>query len=278
MRTARRIPRGLAPGRGFGYCAVMREKISACITVGNEEDNIHRCLGSVGWVDEIVVIDSFSTDRTVEICREYTPLVYQHRWLGYVGQKKLIRDLATGPWLLFLDADEEISATLRDEILETLESHSAREYAGYEFPRMVYYLGRWIRHGDWYPDAKLRLFWKDLGECGGREPHDRMIVNGRVKRLKNPMFHYTYTGIDDQIATINRFSSISAAAKFEEGQRAYLWDLVLRPVLRFLRGYILKGGLLDGMPGLIIATMTGYSVFAKYAKLWEHRRTAKEKA
>lgn len=247
----------------------MTEKISVCITAGNEERNIRRCLESVRWVSEIVVVDSFSTDRTVEICREYTDRVYQHEWMGYIGQKNLIKDLATGPWILFLDADEEISPGLRDEILHEFESGGISEFAGYEFPRLVRYLGRWITHGDWYPDVKLRLFRKDKGECGGQEPHDRTTVHGRVKRLANPIYHYTYTDINNQMSTLNRFTTISAIGKHKEGRPFRMSDLIFRPAFRFFRCYILKRGFLDGIPGLVVATFTSFAVFAKYAKLWE---------
>ncbi len=247
----------------------MREKISACITAGNEESNIRRCLESVTWTDETVVVDSFSTDRTVEICREYTDRVFQHKWLGYIGQKNLIKDLATGPWILFIDADEEISPTLRDEIIQEFESGANRDIAGYEFPRMVWYLGRWITHGDWYPDAKLRLFRKESGKCGGQEPHDRTTVDGKVKRLKGDLFHYTYSSISDQIATLNRFTSISAEGMFREGKRPRFRDIVARPFLRFFRGYFIKRGFLDGLPGFVAALTTAYSVMIKYTKLWE---------
>jgi len=245
------------------------EQISACVTAGNEEENIRRCLESVRWANEIVVVDSFSTDRTAEICREYTDLVYEHRWLGYIGQKNLIKDLASRTWVLFIDADEEVSPELRDEIIEEFKSGRSRHVSGYEFPRMVWYLGRWIRHGDWYPDLKMRLFRKSEGVCGGKEPHDCTTVKGPVKRLRGHLYHYTYSDIDDQLITLNRFSTITASNHFEEGRRFLLIDLVFRPFLRFLRCYILKGGFLDGMPGLIIAGTTAYGVFAKYAKLWE---------
>ncbi|MDP6631466.1 MAG: glycosyltransferase family 2 protein [Kiritimatiellia bacterium] len=247
----------------------MPERISVCITAGNEEHNIRRCLESVKWASEIIVVDSFSTDRTPEICREYTDLVYQHRWLGYIGQKNLIKDLASGSWILFIDADEEISPELRDEILDEFRSGRSERYDGYEFPRMVRHLHRWIRHGDWYPDTKLRLFNKSRGRCGGREPHDRIEVDGRVKHLKNPMHHYTYTGIEDQISSMNKFSSITAAGQFEDGRPVLLRDMLTRPALRFLRGYFIKRGFLDGIPGLVVAVSNAYGVFAKYAKLWE---------
>ncbi len=247
----------------------MPEKISVCITAGNEEKNIRRCLESAKWANEIVVIDSFSKDRTPEICREYTERVYQHEWMGYIGQKNLIKDLAQGPWILFLDADEEISPGLREEIMGEFKSASAADFAGYEFPRLVRYLGRWITHGDWFPDMKLRLFRKDKGECGGQEPHDRTIVHGRVKRLRNPLYHYTYTDINNQMSTLNRFTTISAIGKHKEGRRFWITDLVFRPMLRFFRCYILKRGFMDGIPGLVVATFTSFAVFAKYAKLWE---------
>jgi glycosyltransferase involved in cell wall biosynthesis len=250
----------------------MSEKISVCIIAGNEERNIRRCLESAKWADEIVVLDSFSADRTVEICREYTDRVYQHEWMGYIGQKNLIKDMAKGPWIFFLDADEEISPGLRAEIESEFEDGGAADYAGYAFPRLVRYLGRWIRHGDWYPDTKLRLFRKELGRCGGQEPHDRIYVDGRVKQLSNPLFHYTYTDISNQLSTINRFSSISAIGKCKEGRRFHLIDIVIRPAARFLRCYILKRGFLDGIPGLIIASFTAFSVFAKYSKLWEAQK------
>ncbi|NQU39513.1 MAG: glycosyltransferase family 2 protein [Lentisphaerae bacterium] len=253
----------------------MPDRISVCITAGNEERNIRRCLESVTWASEIIVVDSFSKDRTVEICREYTNLVYQHRWLGYIGQKNLIKDLASGSWILFIDADEEISPGLRDEILNEFRSNGSEQHDGYEFPRMVRYLQRWIRHGDWYPDIKLRLFRKSKGRCGGREPHDRIQVDGAVKRLKNPIYHYTYTDIEDQIASMNKFSSITVDGQFEDGRPFRMADMMTRPFLRFLRGYFLKRGFMDGMPGFIVAMSSAYGVFAKYAKLWERHLNAR---
>jgi len=247
----------------------MRERISACITAGNEEKNIRRCLESVKWADEIVVVDSFSKDRTPEICREYTSLVYQHSWQGYIGQKNLIKDLASGPWILFIDADEEISPELRSQILEEFESGRSAQVAGYEFPRIVRHLGRWITHGDWYPDVKLRLFRKDLGQCSGKEPHDRTTVDGPIKRLHGRLLHFSYDSFEDQIETVNRFSSITARVWSEEGRSFCTRDLLFRPAWRFFRCYIIKRGFMDGLPGLIVALTTAFGVLAKYAKLWE---------
>lgn len=252
-----------------------REKISACVIVFNEEVKIRRCLQSLAWCDEIIVLDSYSTDRTVEIAREFTPHVYQHVWLGYVGQRNLIRERAEHPWILYLDSDEEVSPGLRDEILVEF-SRPDRKYLGYEFPRLVFFLNRWIRHGEWYPDVKLRLFHKDYGRTEGEEPHDRVAIQGPVKRLRNPVYHYTYDDIRDQNETLNRFSTITAQQKYVK-DLSFRWvDLLFRPVFRFLKGYILRLGFLDGMPGFIIAVTNGYGAFLKYAKLWElHERQKK---
>ncbi len=246
----------------------MRDKISACVIVFNEETKIRRCLESLTWCDELIVVDSFSTDRTVEIAREFTPHVYQHVWLGYVGQRNMIRDKASHPWILYLDSDEEVSPGLRDEILYEFE-HGDRQFRGYEFPRLVFFLGRWIRHGEWYPDVKLRLFHKDFGRTEGEEPHDRVAVRGPVKRLKHPVYHYTYDDLRDQNETLNRFSSITAQQKFVKDQSFAIVDLLFRPFFRFFKGYILRLGFLDGMAGFIIAVTNGYGAFLKYAKLWE---------
>lgn len=252
----------------------MREKISACVTTFNEEHNIVRCLRSLTWCDEIVVVDSFSTDRTVELCREFTDRVYQHPWQGYIGQKNYIRKLAVHPWILFLDADEEVSPELREEMERELTSHRG-EAVGYQFPRMVNYLGRWIRHGEWYPDIKLRLFQKDKGYSGGQEPHDQVYVNGPVKTLKGHLYHYTYDHLHDHLETMNRFSTISAREKFKTRSPARWSDILIRPPLRFFKAFVLRGGILDGRRGFLIACISAFGVCMKYAKLWELHLSAR---
>jgi glycosyltransferase involved in cell wall biosynthesis len=249
----------------------MREKISACIITYNEEQKIHRCLQSVAWCDEIVVLDSFSTDRTVAICRQFTERVYQHEWMGYVGQRNLVREMSSHPWVLFLDADEEVSEGLREEIIEEFE-HGMGSYVGYEFPRRVYYMGKWINHGEWYPDVKLRLFEKAYGRTEGQEPHDKVVVTGPTKRLKNPLWHYTYDDMADHVDTLNRFSTITARQRFVQDAPFGWWDVLFRPWFRFLKGYILRGGFLDGAHGFMIAVTCSFGVFIKYAKQWELAR------
>jgi glycosyltransferase involved in cell wall biosynthesis len=243
-------------------------KISACVTAGNEEEKIAACLASLEWCDEIVVVDSFSQDKTYDICKHYTSRVYQHAWEGYIAQKNHIRSLAHYPWILFVDADEVVSEDLRDEIESEFE-RGPGDTAGYRFPRMVHYLGKWIRHGEWYPDIKLRLFLKDRGHSEGQEPHDRVVVDGLVQTLRAPLYHFTYDNLADHIRTLNRFSTISANEKFSRGDKFRWCDLFVRPPFRFFKSYFLKRGFLDGRQGFIIALMTSFAVFVKYAKLME---------
>lgn len=257
----------------------MREKISACVISFNEEKKIARCLQSLTWCDEIVMMDSFSTDRTIEIARAFTDKIYQQEWLGYVGQRNMVREKASHPWIFYVDADEEVSPELRKEIINEFEAGTGG-FVAYEFPRLVYFLGKWIRHGEWYPDIKLRLFKRDFGRTEGTEPHDRVAVTGPVKRLKAPVYHYTYGEISDQLNTLNRFSSIGAQQRFVQDRR-FLWlDLLFHPFFRFLKGYVLKRGFLDGTHGFLIAACCAFSAFAKYAKHWElllrHRNNYRE--
>lgn len=249
-----------------------RDKITVCIIAGNEESNIRRCLESVRWADEIVVVDSFSTDKTREIALGFTDRVFQHRWLGYIGQKVLAKTLSSHPWVMFVDADEEVSDALRDEILSIFDKGVASNVDGFAFPRMVWFLGRWIRHGDWYPDTKLRLFRKARGNCTGSEPHDRIYVEGDVQYLKAPLHHYTYNDISDQIFTLNRFSSISAQTHVDNGGHYSIFRLIFHPPFRFLRSYLLKCGFMDGVPGFIVAGSIAFATLTKYAKIWEIRK------
>lgn len=245
-------------------------KISVCIITGNEQKDIKRCLDSVTWVDEIIVVDSFSTDATVAIASEYTDRIYSHRWLGYIGQKAVAKSLARYEWVLFVDADEVVSDALRQEILSVFEAGVPPDVNGFDFPRQVWFLNRWIRHGDWYPDAKLRLFRRTKGHCCGTEPHERIDIEGAVRHLKSPLYHYTYDNIQEQIGTLNRFSSISAEGTYAKRSKGYvLFGLLAHAPFRFFRCYVIKRGFQDGMPGLIIAVASAFGTFIKYAKHWE---------
>ena len=246
--------------------------ISVCIVTYNEEDNIRECLESVSWADEILVVDSLSNDRTVDICREYTDRIIQRKWNGYIDQKSFTLKHASGEWVLFIDADERLSPGLIEEIKKEISKENI-EYDGFYLARHIYYLGRWINHGEWYPEYRLRLFRRTKGRIGGIEPHDRVELispaGTRVKYLREDMWHFTYKTISDQIRTINKFSSISAEEMHKRDKKFYISQILLHPPARFITGYILRGGFRDGIPGFIIAVTCSFHVFLKYCKLWE---------
>ncbi|MFH1228571.1 MAG: glycosyltransferase family 2 protein [Planctomycetota bacterium] len=251
----------------------MKIPISVCIICFNEEANIRCCLDSIKWIKdaggEIVVIDSLSTDKTVEICREYTDRVYQNKWSGFVNQKNFALDKATHDWVLSMDADEVLSDEARQVVIK--EAESGFQADGCLFRRHTFYLGRWINHGGWYPDWKIRLFRKSKARWGGCDPHDRIIIqNGSAtKRLDCDIIHYTYKNISHQIKTIDRFSDASSETLMKDGKSFSIFNLLLRPPAKFLETYIYKLGFLDGLPGLIIAVASSFYVFVKYAKMWE---------
>jgi len=243
-------------------------EISAIVVCFNEEDNIGRCLASLMWCDEIVVVDSFSTDRTVEICRRYTGRVIQRAWAGYRDQKAFAHSQATKPWVFLVDSDEEVSAELRDEIRGALAA-GGDGLAALSVPRLVYYLGRWWRRGGWYPDYDIRIFRRELARWGGTDPHEKILVDGKARRLRRPLYHFSYRNVADHWKRINHFTSVAAAEQKGAG-RPWRWmDNLLRPPFRFLRAYVLKRGWLEGFPGYFVAATAAMYVFLKYAKLRE---------
>jgi glycosyltransferase involved in cell wall biosynthesis len=251
-------------------------KISAVVVCYNEEDRIRDCLESLQWCGEIVVVDSFSSDRTPDICRRFTEHVIQRTWIGYRDQKAYAHSQATKDWVLLVDADERVTPALRDEILDALARDNGL-YAGYSVPRLVNYLGRWWWRGGWYPDYDIRLFRNDRARWGGSDPHEKILVDGKVRRLRNPLHHYSYRNIEDHIQRINRFTSISSRELKKEGGRWRMADALLRPVARFFRSYVLKRGFMEGFAGFYVAVSAAVYVFLKYAKLWELELKEKKK-
>ena len=251
-----------------------RPAISACIITYNEEKNIRECLESLKWVEEIVVVDSMSSDSTVSICREYTSSVIQKGWEGHVKQKNFALAQAGNDWVFCLDADERVTPELRQEIERRLSEESNR-VDGYYCPRHSYYLGRWINHGGWYPDYKLRLFKKSRGKWGGTDPHDKVLLEGTTKYLQSELHHFVYRNLSHQLQTVDNFSTITARGLDSEGESFTVLKLLFRPSLKFLGTYFLKKGFLDGIPGLIISVVSSFYVFLRYAKLWEKQRQDK---
>jgi len=246
-------------------------RLSVCIIACNEERNLERCLDSVAFADEIVVVvDARSADATESIARARGCRVLVHAYEGNVSQKNVALEQARGDYVLALDADEAASPALAAEVARVVAAPDAPGApAGYEMNRLTFHLGRWIRHGDFFPDWQLRLFRRDGARWDGVDPHGRVVVSGPVVRLVGELRHWSYRDLADQIERIQDFSRVQARALRAAGRRARWSDLVLRPPARFLRAYVGKGGFRDGVPGFVIAAATAFHVFLKYAKLWE---------
>jgi glycosyltransferase involved in cell wall biosynthesis len=246
--------------------------ISVCVIACNEETVLPRCLDAVAWADEIViVVDAKSHDRTETIARERAQRVEVRPYEGDIEQKRYCCELASHDWVFVVDPDEVVTPDLACEVQRAIGRVSGAD-AGFEVNRITYHLNRWIRHGDFYPDWKLRLFRRSRATWKGRNPHGRVEVDGSVPRLAGEIEHYSYVDLRDHIGRIQSFSDTAAREMFQSGRRVRFADLVFRPAARFLRAYLLKAGFLDGLPGFIIAVTTGFYVFLKYAKLWELER------
>jgi glycosyltransferase involved in cell wall biosynthesis len=250
-----------------------RPGLSACIIARDEEDRLPACLDSLGFCDEILVVDSHSRDRTREVAAERGARVIVREWPGHVAQKEFAIREARHDWVLCVDADERISPALAEEIVR-LRQVRFDGCAGYYLPRLSRYLGRWIRHGTWYPDWKLRLFDRRRGRWGGRDPHDRVELerDAATRRLRGEMLHDPYRSFAEHLATIDRYTTTMAEQLHADGRRARLSDIALRPPLRFLGFYVLRGGCLDGWRGLLLAYLAAHYVRLKYAKLWVRQR------
>lgn len=246
--------------------------LSVVIVTHNEENNIRAALESAEWADEIVVLDSFSTDRTVEIAREYTDRVYQEEWRGFSGQKSRAVTLAVNDWVFVLDADERITGELADEIRGIMQEGPGRD--GYYCPRKNHFAGREIRHGGWWPDYSIRLFDRRRGAFGDRAVHEAVTLAGEAGYLQSPMLHYTYSGVSDYLKRMERYSSLAADELIKSGRRAGALDLAIRPLFTFAKMFFVKQGFRDGMDGLTLATLYAFYTFSKYAKLWERQAQA----
>jgi glycosyltransferase involved in cell wall biosynthesis len=229
----------------------------------------------VDWADEIIVVDSFSTDKTVEIAREFTDKVIQRKWNGITEQRQFAQDQARHEWVFNLDADERCSPELAKEIA-SLDLGPAAGISGHMIPRCTFYLGRWIKHGGWYPDRKLRLYRKGNGRFIDNDPHDTLELHGATAKLKGEIQHFSYRCIADQVAQIQRFSTWRAEQYQRSGRKFRYSQMFLRPIWKFWNTYLFRLGLLDGVPGFIISALSAYHVFVTWAKFWELTRKPKE--
>ena len=242
-------------------------KLSVTVITKNEAADVGDALASVAWADEIVVVDSESTDDTVAIARRYTDRVVVRAWPGYVDQKNYAASIASHDWILSLDADERVTAGLADEIRAALAG--SPRAAAFRMPRVTRHLGRWIRSTDWYPDHQVRLYDRRAAEWTGRYVHEALGVRGAIGDLRGELQHYAYRDIADHLETIDRYTTYAARQMHESGRRAGVLQLAGHPPLAFLRNYVARGGIRDGVPGFIVSAMNAYYVFLKFAKLRE---------
>jgi glycosyltransferase involved in cell wall biosynthesis len=253
-------------------------KISACLITLNEARNLPRCLASVApLVDEIVVIDSGSTDATAGIALKFGARVIHQDWLGYVGQKNFALRQAAHPWVLSIDADEEISPELAESIQRVKLPPEEADPAGYRFSRIVFYRNKWVRHGDWYPDRLVRLFRRDKARFTGGRVHEKLELDGDFLTLPGHLHHFTYENATDRAARCAKYAELWAQSAHEEQRRAGPLSPRLHAAARFLKGYLLKLGFLDGAVGWDVAAGNAREVWLKYTLLRKLNRAAETK-
>lgn len=252
----------------------MKLPLSVVIITKDEENNIERCLRSVPFASECLVVDSFSKDGTVEIATRAGARVLQEAWRGFGAQKKFAAEQARYDWILSLDADEAVSPELAHEIQQKFASFNPE--TGYLIPRRSFHLGRWILHGGWYPDRQLRLFNRLHANWGDDRIHERVRARQETG-LDADLLHWVFDDLSDQVITNDRYSGLQAQDLWRRGVKFSLPKLIIKPWVKFVENYFFKRGFLDGLPGFLIAVSSAYSVFLKFAKLWElERRPSKE--
>ncbi|MGZ8164789.1 MAG: glycosyltransferase family 2 protein [Methylobacter sp.] len=239
---------------------------SVIIITRNEASHIARCLESVSWVDEIIVLDSGSGDATVAICREYTDKVYETDWPGFGIQKQRALDKAGGEWVLSIDADEVVTPELRREIEQAIKLSG---YNGFQIPRLSSYCGRQIRHGGWWPDYVLRLFRRNAGHFTDSVVHEQVIVQGQTGQLHSPLLHDAFINLDEVLHKVNCYSSLGAKMLYQRGVRSSLSKAIFKAFWTFIRTYWIKAAFLDGKQGLMLSISNAEGTYYKYVKLLE---------
>lgn len=245
-----------------------KSKISVCVISFNEERNIEECLKSVSWADDIIMVDSFSTDRTIELAKQYTSKIFVQEWKGYSEAKNYAVQNTSNDWILSIDADERVTPELKNEIISVINDSSKR-YTGYKVARQAYFLGKWIKHCGWYPGYVLRLFRKDSGTFSNSRVHEKFELVGETGTLKHDLLHFTDDNLLHYFNKFNKYTSLAADDLVEKGTPFQLWHLFIKPIYTFFKMFILKRGFLDGLHGFILSVLSSAYVFTKYAKLWE---------
>jgi glycosyltransferase involved in cell wall biosynthesis len=244
--------------------------ISIILITKNEEQNIRKCLSTVVWADEIIVVDAGSSDATVTKAKELTEKVYVRPWEGYGAAKNFALSKVTSDWIFWIDADERVSDALRDEIRQVLATKDQKAVA-FSVPRKANFLGRWILHCGWYPGRVIRLFKRGSGRFTESRVHERLEVEGDEGKLISDLLHYTDPTLSHYFEKLNKYTSLGAEELVDERRSFRVSQITIRPLFTFIRMYFLKLGFLDGLPGFILCVLSSCYVFAKYAKLWERR-------
>jgi len=248
---------------------MMHNPVSVVIIAKNEEHNIGRCLKSVQWADEIVVLDNNSTDSTTEICRQFNCKIIESDWIGFGPLKRKVVDAASHDWIFSIDSDEEVSDRLKDRILKVLEKPQLN---GYRIKRDSFYLGKKIRYCGWDRDYQLRLFNRKYGTFNDKPVHESVSIPGEVGRIEEALFHYTYPKIQSHVEKMNRYSELGLDLLIEKGKSASILSAVLRGIVKFIKMYFFQRGFLDGKVGFVLCYNSAFGVYLKYLKLWEMNR------
>ncbi len=241
--------------------------IAACIIAKNEGQALARTLQSVAWCDEVVVVDSGSTDDTVAVARRFTDRVYHRDWTGFADQKNHAAEKASSSWIFSVDADEVCSGDLGREVRAAVAAGTGEK--GFRLPRRTFFMGRWIRFTDWSPDWQLRLYERGAGRWQGGRVHESVAVEGPVGRLRTPLLHYSYDDLGDYLRKLELYTRLSAQDMNDRGRRSSVGKILFSPLAAWARSYLLKQGFRDGFPGLVIAGLSAASVFFRYARLRE---------
>ncbi len=242
--------------------------VSVAIVTKNEARNIKDALESVKDFDDIVVVDSISSDNTTEICREYTDRVYEQEWQGYAAQKQTAIDHAKNNWVLILDADERVTPELKQEIMEKINENSL---SGFYIPRKNFFLGKWIRNSGWWPDYTLRLFRKEVSKMEPRAVHEKVNVKVAVGHINAPFEHYTYRTLSDYIGKMDNYASLSAVELESRSFISSFISMLFSPMVVFIKMYLVRQGFRDGLHGLVLAVLYSFYTFLKYAKVLERK-------
>jgi glycosyltransferase involved in cell wall biosynthesis len=243
-------------------------QVSVIVITKNEEANIAACLESVRWADEIIVVDSQSTDKTIEVAKKYTTKIFIMEWKGYSVAKNYAIEHAINKWIFSIDADERVTPELAEEI-QNIVNNQANNSNAYEVGRKAYFLGKWIRHCGWYPSYVVRLFRSSTGRYNESRVHEKFEVSGKIGRLKHDLTHLTDTNLHHYFSKFNTYTSLAAQDLSDKTRRFAITDIIFKPMFTFLKMYVFRLGFLDGIHGFILCSLSALYVFTKYAKLWE---------